>query len=451
MQFIAPIGFLALAGLIIPVLIHLWNVKQGKTLKIGSIAFLGENATASSKSLKLTDLLLFTLRCLVVMLIAFLLAQPIFKKTTVTKKQKGWILIDQAKIGKTYKVYKKTIDSLINEGFELRNFNVGFNIFSLNDSTEISASTSKLKYNALLNQLNKEMPSGYSAYVFADRRLANFDGALPPLKFNLIWKEMKESDTLKTWSSKFLGKVFHAKSTPHLTNYSTDRYKNLSAINVMIYDPLEEDSKYIKAALGAIADFTKRKIEIVKSPSQADVVFWLSDQSGPSERRKVNSRLISYRKGRLKKISSTLNLNTGIDQALELKKRIAFDNLKGTVIWQDGYGEPLLIKDATNNHFHFYSRFDPQWSDLVWNEQFVKALIPIILDNQGDDDFGFEDNDSDQRIVTTTQFSSKVAPVSVNISTIKNIDQLLWILAFAALISERIVSFRHKKIGYAKN
>jgi hypothetical protein len=441
-QFIAPIGFLALAGLIIPVLIHLWNVKQGKTLKIGSIAFLGENATASSKSLKLTDLLLFALRCVVLILIAFLLAQPYLKKTTVTSKNKGWILMDKAKTGETYRVYHKTIDSLLAEGFELRDFSLGFNRFSLKDSTNADEISSGLKYNTLLNQLNKEIPSGYSAYLFADRRVANFDGDFPQLHFNLIWKEVMRNDTLKTWSSTFLGKIYHAKSTPSLTRYSTDVSQNLGTLQVLIYDPKGVGSKYIKAGLNAIADFTKRKIEITRSSSKADILFWLSDQPIVLEKRKPKARLVSYRKGKIEKVNSTFNLPNETNGPIELKRRIAFDNLKGTVIWKDGYGEPLLIKDAKYNNYYFYSRFDPQWSDLVWDQQFVSALLPIILGNNDDNEFGFEDNEADQRILAKMQFSesknSKSGPSIVFIT--QNVDYMLWIFAFIVLFIERVIS-----------
>ena len=80
MQLLYPIGLLALAGLIIPVIIHLWSVKTGKTLKIGSINLLGESANATSKSLKITDWLLFVLRCLLLIIIGLMLAQPLWQK-----------------------------------------------------------------------------------------------------------------------------------------------------------------------------------------------------------------------------------------------------------------------------------------------------------------------------------------------------------------------------------
>ena len=445
MQFLYPIGLLALAGLLIPVLIHLWDTKKGKTLKIGSIALLSENATTNSKSFKLTDLLLFVLRCLILILVAFIVAQPYLKKTNLTTKNKGWILVDKARFAAIYNTQRSSIDSLLNLGFELHDFNLGFKPFSLKDSASKAETSARLGYSSLLNQLNAEIPSGYSAYLFADRRLNNFDGSLPLLSFKLIWKEVQNLDTLKTWSTTFLDKIYAGKSTPSLTTYTVNQAQNLPTLTVAIYDPKGEDSKYIKAALNAISDFTKRKIEIEKSVAKADVVFWLSDEPIHSS---DEQRIFSYQKGKTIAVNSTIR-----EFSVELKKRIAADNLKGTAIWTDGYGEPILLKDSVN-HFYFYSRFNPQWTDLVWNEQFMNALIPIVLGNQNAGDFGFEANDADQRVLDKTQFVESKINTSTgisNVSTNQPLDKIIWILAFILLIIERVLSFRNKtNLGYAK-
>ena len=442
MNLVYPIGLLALVGLTIPVLIHLWSVKRGKTLKIGSIALLGESATVSSKSFKLTDLLLFVLRCLILILIAFMLAQPYYKKTSLVSKSEGWILIDKTRFAEVYEASRKPIDSLLNLGFELHDFNLGFNLFSLNDSTTRDEVIAKLSYNDLINQLNKQIPSGYSAYIFANRRLSNFDGNLPKPNFNLTWYYIKHRDSLKTWSTTFLDKVYEGVSTSSLTYYTAKPLQNLPVVKVLIYDPKGEDSKYIKAALNSIADFTQRKIEINKSSSKADVVFWLSDQPVTM----AATTIFSYQKGKIEAVNSTLQVSAEPNQLIELKKRVTLDSLKGSAIWTDGYGEPILLKENRTNHFHFYSRFNPQWSDLVWSEQFVKALIPIVLGNKTAEDFGFETHDADQRMLDKMQFVDlRVSTSSVSATTTnENLMPILWFLAFLLLTIERILSFRKK-------
>jgi hypothetical protein len=457
MNFLYPIGLLALAGLIIPVLLHLWNVKQGKTLKIGSIAFLGEISTSSSKSFKITDWLLFLLRCLLVTLIALLLAEPYFKKTIIHNKNTGWILIDKNQFNPVYKSNQKTIDSLLNLGFELRDFNVGFKQFSLKDSLTKVENAKQVNYNSLINQLNKQMPAGYAAYVFANHQLQNFDGNLPKPNFKLVWKEVKQIDTIKTWSANFFGKSYEAKSSPSLTNYTTSQAQNLPTISVLIHHPAGADARYINAAITAISDFSKRKIEIKnwdKSASKADVGFWLSDEKislSNLDQLKDSASLFTYQTGKILNVNTILNLNEPSSQTIELKQRIAFDELKGKTIWRDGFGVPVLLKTKEKelHHFNFYSRFNLKWTDLVWNEQFVKALLPIVLNENKTTDFGFEDSNNDQRVLAQQQVvATKINKTGITKSTInQHLAHIFWLLAFAILVIERILTFRKSSVN----
>jgi UDP-N-acetylglucosamine:LPS N-acetylglucosamine transferase len=54
----------ALAALSIPVIIHLWNIRPGKTLKVGSISLITEASKSTKRSFKLLDILLLIIRCL---------------------------------------------------------------------------------------------------------------------------------------------------------------------------------------------------------------------------------------------------------------------------------------------------------------------------------------------------------------------------------------------------
>ncbi|RZL17859.1 MAG: hypothetical protein EOO96_28475, partial [Pedobacter sp.] len=181
MQFLYPIGLLALAALMIPLIIHLWNFKESKTLKIGSISLLGASARVSSKSLRITDWLLFILRCLLIILIALLLAQTYIKKTLNTKNKSGWILVEKSKFPQVFKDNRKTIDSLIKRNFQIHDFNLGFNLLSLKDTTasEREKPVNALKHSALLKELNNLVPAGTPVYLFASHQLNQFDDVLP--------------------------------------------------------------------------------------------------------------------------------------------------------------------------------------------------------------------------------------------------------------------------------
>ncbi|RZL13885.1 MAG: hypothetical protein EOO96_31360, partial [Pedobacter sp.] len=285
MQLFYPIGLLALAGLIIPLIIHLWNIKQGKTLKIGSISLLGESSRASSKSFKITDWLLFVLRCLLIILIGFCIAQPYITKKVNTIEKGGWILIDKANFKSVYQANKKTIDSLLRTKYEIHDFSFGFTPLSIKDTANTEKlNIETLNYTSLFNQLSTILPAGTNIYIYQDIKQNNFGDKLPETKFNINWNVLNNGDSVKTWITDFEGKKFKANSTPKQTTYEVVNNQSITPISVSIYnDKTNDDSKYLVAALNAIAQFTKRKILINEGSKGNQIGFWLSEKSVSSD------------------------------------------------------------------------------------------------------------------------------------------------------------------------
>jgi len=82
MSFLNPTYLWALLGLLIPLAIHLWSKKEGKTIKIGSIKLLNEEDSKQSSSISLNELLLLVLRLMIIALVVLIIAQPQFQKET---------------------------------------------------------------------------------------------------------------------------------------------------------------------------------------------------------------------------------------------------------------------------------------------------------------------------------------------------------------------------------
>lgn len=471
MSLLYPIGLFALAGLVIPLIIHLWNVKQGKTLKIGSISLLGEAAPLSSRSYRIADWLLLLLRLLLIILIAFLLAEPYRRKAAEKGAQKGWLLMEKSTFPSAYRTQKKSIDSLLKAGYELRGFEIGFSKINLNDTlTKDSLSKNEtISYLSLLRQLNERLPAGFPVTLYADQQLAKLSGALPEVDFNLQWEEIKTADTVRNWTTVSALKTYEASSSPSLTSYrSLDTTKAPPVISVLLFKGANtEDGNYVMAALTAIADFTKRRIEVrawneqYNSNLKYDIGFWLSDQPvSKSFLKNLNQagRLFSYESGKTVAVHSLIDLQpgkTGNDAIVELNKRIVARTDLGESIWNDGFGRPLLSleKEKSPDHYHFYSRLRPQWTSLVWSEQFVKALMPIVLGNEETgQDFGFETHQDDQRkslsVGTQRQRSIPAATLGKESETAP-LNPFFWMLAFAVFLLERILSFSNKnKLGH---
>lgn len=82
MFFLNPSYLWALFGLAIPLAIHLWSKKEGKTIKIGSIKLLSEADSRQSSSIKLNELWLLFIRMLIFSLLVLILAEPQIKIQT---------------------------------------------------------------------------------------------------------------------------------------------------------------------------------------------------------------------------------------------------------------------------------------------------------------------------------------------------------------------------------
>jgi len=464
-ELLYPIGLLSAAGILVPLLIHLWKVNQGRVLKIGSISLLGVSSRKSSKSFKLTDWLLFLLRCLLILLLAFLLAKPMFDKDLEKGKQQGWVLLDQADLPVVYKDNKVAIDSLLQLGYEIHDFNIGFNQLELKDTLKLDSSgvSAAPSHPALLKQLNETLPENYRVYLYSDRRLNQLGDELPPLSYDLQHQIIQRKDTLSSWTTTSYGKTFVATSTPASTQYRT-RQLDTATINILMYESgYPEDKLYLNAAIGAIAGFTERKI-ILKPWSKAnfqklqpDLVFWLSDQPlDPLLKSawKEGASLFSYAQGKTQNLTSFITFNkeamaNGGD-AVTLNKRIIAMENNGISIWTDGYGDPLLTLDNNSglNEYLFYARLNPKWTDFVWNEQFVKRLMPIIIGATSDEvDFGFENHAEDQRTYAPGQ---KLTLSATKIGATDQIDRkvplspIIWVFAWLVFVLERLLSIRNK-------
>ena len=77
MSFLAPFWLFAASAILIPIAIHLWNKRQGKTVKVGSLRWLEASASNRWSSIRLSNFWLLVLRCLILILLAVALAQPV--------------------------------------------------------------------------------------------------------------------------------------------------------------------------------------------------------------------------------------------------------------------------------------------------------------------------------------------------------------------------------------
>ena len=466
-SFVSSIWLWAIAGISIPVIIHLWNIRKGKTLKIGSISFFNETPVSRARSLRLTDLLQLFIRCLLFIILSFFIARPLLMSKIPVDK--GWLLIEKSSISSAYNQYGKEIDSLLSNGIELHEFGGEFATIGLEDSS--SSETDSISYWALLRLLQKKIPAGLPIKIYTENKLARFDGDRPELAHSIEWKFIS-SDRKASWiESAYLS---YDDSVVIVEGNSSAKEISFNRMVVAISDPIVQqdqmsikykgdslvvdtgtltisvfsdagraDARYLLGAIDAIKEFTKRKIRVdlindIQKTGASDWLFWLSQTSIPADLKTEN--IFAYAGGKSKLIHSNFMKGDVVIPVYQVFNDSSTENHIRT--WQTGSGDLILSQYPEQKKFVFYSRFDPQWNEWVWNEQFPKyimdLLFPTDLHRRKD-----ERMIDEQQVLPIMQTGSSTVTGSIA----KDISALFWFFGFGLFILERLLAYRKQKMA----
>ncbi|MCQ6960193.1 BatA domain-containing protein [Mucilaginibacter aquariorum] len=483
MQFLNPIWFFALTAVSIPVIIHLWNVRPGKTLKVGSISLITEASKSTRRSFKLLDILLLILRCLLLALLALLLASPVWQNAASLQKAKGLLFIPKENLKETYTKFKPQIDSLNKAGYEFHYLNSGF---AKNDLTKILAdsslkdTTGKANYWTLIKALDRQIAATTPVYVFTPNGINHFKGGKPAVDLNLHWQTYTVADSVSKWiASAILTnsgtiKVTLGNSSPARVYYtdqilqsggSDDITVNVqnglpsislknagqavfpvdtSAMRIAIYtDKHAIDAGYLKAALSAAVNFSGRKSVIKQYNNPAQIsggqtwLFWLSEQA--VSRAKNSKNIFKYETGKV------IDVNTWMEPRHIALAKLINPKTGEEAIWKDGFGKPVLGFD--DNTYHFYSRFNPLWNDLVWSDDFPKLILKLINNAP----IGIPQQ-HDKRILSNAQIQPEIVKKNKAITSVKtngqtDLSRYFWLLLVGVFIAERILSHKTKIVN----
>ncbi|WP_421829184.1 BatA domain-containing protein [Larkinella sp.] len=182
MEFLQPLFLWGIGAVVIPVVIHFWHQKRGKTLAWAATRWLQEKNQQQQRGIKLDNILLLILRCLVVILLALLLSQPIL--TGLTKP---------VVVGKIHLVQpeKMVVD---NYRFELAEaIKKGEAVYWIDAATEATDDPMQLPDQRLFNpdvlqsSINavSAKPSELHLYVLNNQQLADVPFIRVPAKFKL--------------------------------------------------------------------------------------------------------------------------------------------------------------------------------------------------------------------------------------------------------------------------
>jgi hypothetical protein len=470
LQFLHPIWLFSIAGIALPVIIHLLNIRQGKLLRVGSTSLMVETASKTATRYKISQLLLLLLRCLLIMAVSMLLAGPQWLKKTAGSEQKGWLLVEKKSIKNTYLKFRQPIDSLLKLGYELRSFDKDFQNISLEDRGVVDEEDSAaISYWALIRKLDRLLPPAFPVFVISGNKLKHFSGSRPGTSINLSWYTIDQEEDardsvvsarqLKTGEFQFL--TFHSDKTANFYRRSISENLPASTVKpdtstktITIYSEKNtEDARYLDAAIAAIAQFGNYKISLTNTqnvsgiPDQQDWLFWLSEKSGWEKHETKNTFI--YSKGNRLNQVSWLSLDNGpVDQdAVQIFRMIDSKNGPGVrTLWQDGFGNPLLSRPSGEPTLYwFHSRLDPSWTDLPWNASFPALIFTLIFSDPPVDAWSRLDNRAiDQEQIQPVNAGTRNGENKKAFGVV-NLDGLFWIIVFFLFLTERIISLKTAK------
>ncbi|MBC5775751.1 BatA domain-containing protein [Pontibacter sp. KCTC 32443] len=429
----APYLLVAASAILIPIAIHLWNKRQAKTVKVGSLRWLETSASNRWRSIKLNNFWLLVLRCLIPILLAVALAQPIWEHQS--QKQKGAkavVVGEELLYTSALKPIKPTIDSLLQRGYTLHTYTSDFKQIPLEKWQQISNRTqdslvsTRYDYWSLLPALAAKYKSANDSIIlFTSDQQQYFAGSRPEtLPQHIRWIPVATDESI-TWLQAAIQikpdslLLILGHSSREGTTYS--RYKTAASaqsinlvgnqqvqlqrqqdslqatiagnsskvriqtaplqITILADKGQQTETPYLKAAIQAISSYTGLPIQIKADTINADWIFWLRNEQLPENIvRQVKQGLQVWiqqsQKPQLIKTSLTGAGGTTI-KAHQLSPLQPYQNQ----VWAAANGEPVLYSKAIERGrvYTFRSGFAPAWSELGQSAQLPELLLPLLL------------------------------------------------------------------------
>ena len=368
----SPISLLAISSLLIPVLIHIFNINKGKKVYIGNIALIAKAKQIRITQVKLRQWILFLLRLFLFTLLILLL-HKLFYHTDKEYPEHTSVFVTSSWLQQAT-VREKEIFTKRHAEHQVFHLNPGFP--RINDIIEYSSvNSNELKLEPLLVELK-------------NTQLVSTD--------NKIYSTLKQ-DEFSITRSPYLRELFNHSKFEWFTSQSTQNTKN--PISVLIFhssnrstslntlkialDTINKLSKNIHYQIQELNEISNAEPLTLLDRSQPDWIFWLSDTSVPESILSLisqGSNLVRDMPKNLKLDGAPVLANNIIGiQSLDVvfnHQLPLVDETKQIPLWKNQYGSMALSYQPKDRGklFQFHSRFNSKWNDMPNSIQF-----PIIL------------------------------------------------------------------------
>jgi len=441
LQLLSSFWFIALAGLLVPVLIHFWNKKQPQVIKVGTIRWLVAAASKKASSLRFQDWPLLLLRCLLLAALVMFLVQPIWKEAIRPENKKYVWVAPELLQAQNLPLIQSTIDSLAQQHYELRQLTNTFPTITVEDWTNIKSGNLPVKersdninYWVVAQQLSRKFPATAEHLIFTPNYLVNYTGQRPILNTNIQWVIIPTTQK-KVWVQEafqvnadsltiLLGRSSHSGTSFTRYNFASpapnqplriadapeivfspegeQTYVNIPATGgkiavqttplrvAVFYDESRRtDAEYMRAALAALRSYTHRPLSINLTSNaneinpELNLLFWLSDSTLPDKLTPALAQgLFVFKDAPGMAKNTTVNWLTvaGLPEPILLNQQASIFGENKLHIWQNNYGESILhfIPEEKGGTYYFASRFNTEWNSLPESGYFPEILGSLL-------------------------------------------------------------------------
>ncbi|QNE41455.1 hypothetical protein F1C16_18755 [Hymenobacter sp. NBH84] len=499
-------GLLALLGVLVPLLVYLWNRRPARVVQVGSLRWLETAANRRLRRLNPEQLLLFLLRSALVGVLALAVAGLSWQEPTPPVR--GQVLLSPDLLASSaLAAVRPGIDSLRQQGYELRQLRRGFPRVPARTWARLASPTPSLtdSLRALLPADNLWMRAQQAAdsfpnrplRVFSTAALRRFEGPRPALPATLRWQLIPTPDSARwlqaaalvgTDSLRLLvGRSTEEASTfrsltvrrpangasvrvtglPGISYQTTANGAQLRTLDSTIVPvrttPVRAwlltdaayalEARYWRAAVQAVSVGLVAPLQLTAATQAPagplpDVVIWLKDAPLPAAWQQAavpGTQVWRVGRGAGRAVSSTF-IPTNTQTAVAIRRLDSLTVAAAETVWQDAAGRPLLVRQAlgAGTLYDLRTRLHPSWSALGESPALPGLLLPLLQPPVAPTRLLAHD----QRTLDPHQLLTTAAPAAAAVSVADDAppatDLRPWVVLAAVLLFglERLLSGR---------
>jgi hypothetical protein len=413
---LSPVGLWALAALSLPLALHLWR-RPPRTVRLGSLRYLERLIRHRPRDLRWRERLLLAVRLLLLALLALMLTRPHWRPPAFDRPQ-HWALIDPNAAPQGDSLAR--LRALQAAGYETHSLAAGFPQRKAG-SRDAAGPRPAPDLWSLLREADAGLPKGSALAVFTSGRLASLRGDRPALsRCRVEWVVTPDRAAAAP------GPAPKPPAAP---------------LNVVILHEAgrTDDARYLEAAVRAVAQVSGREMSVTVKDAgtpdaavvHADWAFWLGNQPPPESLGVGVANLVtdaeddnaaqSVAAGWIVPQPGTPGAEAVTDNIRLWRRVPARPDVDEAVLWTDSFGKPLLTQagggdgrrqaggtvpgqSGTGSESHlspvaprpvakppgylgydghrrwrFFSRFNPDWTDLPRTAALPAWLRALLL------------------------------------------------------------------------